>query len=259
MLQTYKYNYLLILTLFAILFLFGCSDKKSFDSATNNVDKIKERGKLVLLTNAEFYPFEYIGKGGRIEGLDIDISKEIANDLGVKLEVVDMDFNFLVDSIKSNKGDICTAGMTKTKERELQVLFSDTCVVSSQYVITTSDNNISFDDLKNQVIAVQESTKGDFYTTDELKAKKILRFKSATDTGIALATGKCSAVVIDKYPAISIVQNSHGQFKLLPYSLATEEFAVIMKNDKYDLLQAVNHTISRLMQNGKIEEFMSKY
>ena len=63
------------------------------------VAAIKEKGKIVMLTNAAFPPFEYLGSDNKPAGVDVDLAQEIADSLGVELEVVDMDFDGLVAAL----------------------------------------------------------------------------------------------------------------------------------------------------------------
>lgn len=245
-----------IVFIFAIFTLSSCKSDINIESPTANIDAIKSKGKIVMLTNAEFPPFEYVGKKGNIEGIDIDVANEIASDLGVELEVIDMNFDFLIESIKSNKGDFAAAGLTITPEREQQVYFSIKYITSSQYMIVKNGSTLTPDELYDATIAVQESTKGDFYATDEIECKNILRFKSAIEAGQALISGKCDAVILDELPAYSIVNTNPNKIQLFEEPLTSESYAFAIKKGKDDLLEAINSTLSRLVRDGKIEEFL---
>ena len=100
---------------------------------TPNVDRIKEAGKIVMLTNAAFPPYEYLGDDNEPVGVDIEIGQAIADELGVELEVVDMDFDGIIGAIQAGKGDFAAAGMTINEERLQNVDFSIEYATSSQY------------------------------------------------------------------------------------------------------------------------------
>ena len=108
-------------------------------------------------------------------------------------------------------------------------------------------------------IAVQELTTGDFYATDEVAAKEVLRFKSGIDAGAALSAGKCDAVIIDKLPAESIAANSNGALEVLPDSLTEESYAIAVKKECPDLLDAVNKVLEQMVANGEIDELVTKH
>ena len=111
---------------------------------TQSVENIQKNGELIVYTNAEFAPFEYIS-GGKPVGVDIDICQKIADELGVTLTVENVDFDIIVSSVQSGKAALGAAGMTVTDERKESVDFSISYTTSTQYVITSEEfevNNI---------------------------------------------------------------------------------------------------------------------
>ena len=135
---------------------------------TQSVENIQKNGELIVYTNAEFAPFEYIS-GGKPVGVDIDICQKIADELGVTLTVENVDFDIIVSSVQSGKAALGAAGMTVTDERKESVDFSISYTTSTQYVITSEEfevNNI--EDLKGMQIGVQLGTTGDFTISDEI-------------------------------------------------------------------------------------------
>ena len=231
------------------------SSSSEASDSTPNIDRIKSAGKLVMMTNA----FEYIGDDGKPAGVDVDVAQAIADDLGVELEILDMNFDLLIDSLKTDKGDIAAAGMTIKPERAEQVDFSIEYVKSAQYVIVKAGSGVTADALDGLTIAVQELTTGDFYATDEVAAKEVLRFKSGIDAGAALSAGKGDAVIIDKLPAESIAANSNGALEVLPDSLTEESYAIAVKKECPDLLDAVNKVLEQMVANGEIDELVTKH
>lgn len=225
----------------------------------NSLEAIKAKGKIVMLTNATFPPFEYVGGEGEVAGVDADVAKEIAKDLGVELEILDMNFDLLIQSVQVGKGDFAAAGMTVTPERQEQVDFSKEYVKSSQYLIVQKDSEITKDTLDGTTIAVQESTTGDFYASDEVEAKEVLRFKNATETGAALSSGKCDAVILDKLPAEAVVANSNGKLELIAEPLTEESYALAVAKGNTELLDAINETLQRMMDEGKIDELVTEH
>ncbi|MFR7949942.1 MAG: transporter substrate-binding domain-containing protein, partial [Acutalibacteraceae bacterium] len=143
--------------------------------------QIKEKGELVMLTNAAFPPFEYV-ENDEVVGVDVDIANEIAKELGVKLTVQDMEFDLIIDYIKAGKGDIGAAGITADDERRKQVDFSVEYITSTQYVIVPAGTDTKTFKLDGKVIGVQEGTTGDVYYASDaevIKAKEVKKYKSA--------------------------------------------------------------------------------
>lgn len=91
--------------------------------------------KLVVGTNAEFAPFEYMADDGSIVGYDIEIAKEIARQLGYELVIENMNFDSLIAALNSGKVDLVIAGMTANEERKQEVDFSENYYEAAQVII----------------------------------------------------------------------------------------------------------------------------
>ena len=89
---------------------------------------------LKLGTNAAFPPFEYVN-GKDVVGFDISMGEYIAQNMGTKLEVVDMAFDSLVAAVQSGAVDFVAAGMTINEERKKNVDLSDPYYESEQVII----------------------------------------------------------------------------------------------------------------------------
>ena len=225
------------------------------------VDKIKEAGELVLLTNAQFPPYEYPGDDNQPTGVDIEIAQKIADELGVKLTVVDMDFDGLVPALNGGKGDFIAAGYTITEERQQSVDFSDEYATSNQMVIVTKDDpkvaGATVEDLAGKTIGVQLGTTGDLFVSDEVEGATVKQYKSAIEAGMDLANGKLDAVVVDKLPAQSIVANNDS---LTVYDdvLTTEQYAMaVRKGESDDLLEVINKVLADM--KGDIQDLTQKH
>ena len=100
----------------------GCSSKES----KTQVEQIKEKGVLVIGTSADYPPYEFhkeINGKDTIVGMDIDVANEIANELGVNLEIKDMKFDGIIASLQSGNIDMAVAGLTPTEEKKSYKLY----------------------------------------------------------------------------------------------------------------------------------------
>ena len=129
--------------------------------------KTVKAGTLVMATNAYFPPYEYY-EGSEIVGIDAEIAQAVADKLGLKLEISDMEFDSIITAVQQGKADMGLAGMTVTEERLKNINFSDTYATGIQSIVVKEDSPIkSVDDLKGKKIGVQLSTTGDIYATDD--------------------------------------------------------------------------------------------
>ena len=221
-----------------------------------------------MLTNAGFPPFEYVD-GTTPVGVDIDVAQAIADELGVKLEVVDMDFDGLINALVSGKGDMIAAGMSITEERLQSVDFTDEYVTSAQHMIVKSGSEIqSLEDLKGKAIGVQAGTTGDFIISDEIDLPEgtlhgtgasIKHYKTALEAALDLKAGRLDAVVVDKHPAQAIAQKNDGLVVVEQAISEAESYAIAVNKGKTALLNKINEVLQKLIQEGKIDEFLVKH
>lgn len=96
-------------------------------------------GNLMMVTNAEFPPYESKTEDGEIIGIDVDIMKAVCDELDRKLVVEHTAFDSLIASVERETADVAVAAMTITDERLEQVDFSDTYMTAKQVIIVRKD------------------------------------------------------------------------------------------------------------------------
>lgn len=265
------FSLILVLSLCAsMVLLSGCVDT----SSKSSLEQIKARGTLVMYTNAAFVPFEYVN-GNEVVGVDVDIARAIAEEIGVTLDVRNVEFDTIIASIKTGKGDIGAAGITVRPDREEEVDFSTKYIKSKQYIILPEDSDVeTIEDLAGMKIGVQEGTTGNFVISDEIDLNndiegtgalegtgaEVLLYVNAVDASMALKSGKIDAVVIDELPALNIANVNDGlkaiELVFDDGSTTEEEYAICVKKGNEELLEIINKVIEELLEDGSIEEFI---
>ena len=253
----------LLLAVMLIVGLTACGSK------TNTVEK----GVLTMATNAQFPPYEYY-EGDAIVGIDAEIAGAIADKLGLELVIEDMEFDSIIEAVKSGKADIGMAGMTVTPERQETVDFTATYATGKQVVIVAEDNNtivgtnedLALVDaegnvLEGTVIGVQRNTTGDLYSSwymADLGLATVDKYSKGADAVQALLTGKVDCVVIDNEPAKAFVAETEG-LKSLETEYVIEEYAGAMSKDNTELYEAVNAALEELIADGTVQKIIDKY
>ena len=221
--------------------------------------------KLIMATNAEFPPFEFIaadGKGvcGEFDGIDVVIASEIAKDMGVELAVSNMDFNSIIPAVKSGKADIGIAGMTVKPDRLENVDFSTPYWVAVQTIIIKEDNAAitNVETLKGKKVGVVTGYTGDL-TLSEIDGIDLARYQKGIDAVQDVINGKLDAAVIDSPTAASFIAKNPGLKGVTDDTVfEKEEYAVAIQKGNKELLDKVNATIERLNADGKIGEIASE-
>ena len=214
-------------------------------------------GKLVMVTNAEFPPYEF-HDNNEIVGIDAEIAKAIADKLGMELEIQDMAFDSLIPAVQSGKADFTAAGMTINEDRKKNVDFTDTYAKAAQVIIVKEGSDIANPDgLEGKKVGVQTGTTGDIYA-DDIKDANVQRYNKGMDAVMALTQDKIDAVVIDREPATVFVKDNTG-LKILDEAFTEEEYAIAVKKGNTELLEKMNGAIKELKDSGELQKIIDKY
>ena len=261
---------LLGLTLAAMMTisLVGCSSRN--DEVSDKLQQIKDAGVLVVGTSADYAPYEFhkkINGEDKIVGFDITMAEEIAKDLGVEVEYKDMDFDGLLGALDAGKVDIILAGMTPNEERKKSVDFSELFYKDSTICIVKKGKDVlkSEDDLKDLKVGVQSGTTQADYVTNELGITDAKQLKRVPELMMDLQNGNIDVIVmgkgaasinIDQYDGLEISKATVGQ------DVAESTAAAIKKStddcDNTSLVNAINETIKRLKDEGKVDSYMKE-
>ncbi|WP_238593762.1 transporter substrate-binding domain-containing protein [Endozoicomonas atrinae] len=137
------------------------------------LNKVIERGVLRVGLDAGYMPFEMTNKQGKIVGFDVDIARQMAKAMGVKLEIVNTAWDGIIPALVTDKFDIIMSGMTLTSERNLQINFANPYIVVGQSVLLRKglEGEIkSYKDLNNPKYTVVSR----LGTTGDIAAKRYL-------------------------------------------------------------------------------------
>ena len=216
----------------------------------------KDDNKLVMVTEAGFAPYEYRDSNG-IVGVDVDIAHEIASAMGKKLEIKDVAFDSLINELNSGKADFAAAGMSISEERKKEVDFSIEYVSSKQVIVVRKDYNKikSASDLDGKTISVQLGSVADSYVNNNYKNSKIVRQKKFLSAAEDVKAKKADCIVMDELPAKELVKNN-SELTILSIELFTDKYAIAVKKGNTELLNKINEVLEKLIEEGKIEEFI---
>ena len=265
-----------VLALTMLLSLCACGTKTSTTTASASpsasaaasaapasVTTVKT-GELHMATNAQFPPYEMVKDDGTYEGIDVDIATKIADKLGLKLVVDDMDFSSVITSVQTGKSDIAMAGLTITDERKKNIDFTDSYATGKQVIIVKDGSAIkSADDLTGKKIGTQEATTGYLYCSASVEdggygEENVTAYTNGAMAVQALKDGKVDCVVIDSQPAQEYVKANAG-LTILETPFITEDYAIGVSKNNTALTAAVNSALKELIADGTVKTIVDKY
>lgn len=233
-----------VITLLSALLLVGCGSKKE---------------TIIVGTEAGFAPYEYM-KGNEVVGIDMDIAQAIADHLGKKLEIKNMEFTGALLAVENGTVDFLAAGVSVDEERLEKMDFSIDYVNSTELVVVNKENPRveSIDDLDNKIIGVQQGNIADFWVEENISAKDIKRYNKFGQAAEDLKNGKIDCVVMDQFPAEDMVA-ANPELVILDGVLFEDKYAIAVQKGNKELLDDINTVIEKLKADGKIEEFTANH
>ena len=235
------------------------ANNQSEPASTTATDlKTVTEGVLTMSTNAAFPPYESTDDSGNVVGFDADIAAAIAEKLGLKLQIDDMDFDGALAAPQSGKSDIVMAGVTVNEDRLLTLDFTESYATGVQVVIVPEGSDVTLDNLGEQQIGTQRGTTGYIYCTDDYGEDHVVAYDDAIAAVKALNNGQIDCVVIDSAPAQELVKANPG-LTILDTEYVTEDYAIGVAKGNTALLDAVNGALKELVEDGTVQSIIDKY
>ncbi|MBA8771442.1 ABC transporter permease subunit [Staphylococcus coagulans] len=259
-----KYLGKLITALFIVVLLI-CQSPLVHVSKAASEDQwqvIKKRGVLKVGLSADYAPMEFertVHGEREYAGIDIELAKKIAKDNGVKLKIVNMQFDSLLGAIKTGKIDMIISGMTPTDERKKEVDFSDNYMTVQQKVVIRKKDKAHYqtlDDLKGKRIGVQKQTTQEELAKNEIEDADIQSLTRLPEVILSLKSNKVDAIVMDS--AVSkayLTQNDDLTFSNASFADSDKPTAIAIPKHSPELMDKVNQTIADV----KDQHLMPKY
>ena len=217
---------------------------------------VKAAGKLTVATSPDFPPFESL-EGGKVVGIEVDIMEQIATELGVELEIVQMDFDSVLVGIQTAKYDCGASGITVNADREKNMLFTKPYYNAAQVIVVKEGSPITGKaDLKDKTVSVQTGTTAESGCQDEGIA--IQAYNANADAKSALTTGKVDAWVVDNLTALQMVEDGEG-LVILNEKLTEEPYAFAFAFGSEDLVAEINKALEKLINDGTIAGIFDNY
>lgn len=228
----------------------------------NELEKIIDSGEIKFGTSAGYPPFEFhalVDGKDTIVGLDIEIAKYIADSLGVKLEIKDMDFDKLLGGLSTGMLDMVIAGMNPSPEREAN--FTDIYYEANLSVLIHKDYEseiTKIEDLEGKSMAIQIGTTQETIAQEDIKDAVIKSLSQNSDIIMNLKTKKVDCTIMETPVAESFanVNDDLIVVKDLIIDSGSGGIAVALKKGNDELTEKLNEILSKIKSEGLIEKWL---
>ncbi|MRN54520.1 transporter substrate-binding domain-containing protein [Paenibacillus monticola] len=259
-----KWGKLSLGMLLAVGLLSGCgSNKNDNDSAATGNTNTGATKTLTMGTSADFPPYEFhkvVDGKDTIVGFDIDIAKDIAKDMGAELVIKDLPFDSLLNELSSGRVDIVISGLSPTEDRRKAVELSDIYYKADQAVVVREadkDKFATMDSLKNAKIGIQTGSIQEDIAKG-IEGAKLTSLGKISEIILQLQSNRVDASIMEGPVAKAFVKNVPGLVITDAVPVVEDNGYVIgIKKGNTELLDKVNGTLTHLISEGKIEQYVT--
>ena len=231
-------------------------------SAGTTLASVQKAGKLTVATSPDFPPFESLGANSEVFGIEIDILNLICAELGVELDIQQVDFDSVLPGVQAGKYNMGASGISVTPAREENTLFTDPYCLAAQAIVVLKDSPIkSKADLTGKTVSVQTGTTAETYCMEN--GYTVSSFTANADAEAALVAGKVDAWVIDDLTAAEMVKIYNAEkgdvLVILDEAMTTEPYAFAFAFGSEDLVAKINEILAGLVADGTVAAIFEKY
>ena len=229
-------------------------------TASTLLEQIEAKGKLVVGTEAQYAPYEFKDLDANFVGCDMWLAQQIADSLGVELEIVDMSFAGIIPAVQSGQVDLGIAAFTNTPERAEEIDFSNLYETSAQLLIVKTGNADTYstkEALAGQKVGAQKGTIQSQLIQSALPDSELFELEKYPALALEVQNGNFAGLVVDQAVGESLVANSNGELEVSNFEFSAEEASfgksVVIAKGNEDLVAAVNEVIDKVVSDGSYQ------
>ena len=246
------------------LVLCACGPKEP----ANHLEAIKQEGKLVAGTSADYPPFESVDENGNMVGFDIDLINEIGKRMGVEVEIQDMPFDSLIAGVQEGKIDLSIAAFNYTEERDKTVDFTDAYYYAEDGFLVAEDfagEITAPEDAAQYKVGVQTGATADSWATENLldaglmSEENLFRYERMDQAALDVKAGRIDILITDYIPAQALAGELGGLKVVYHAEVSTGPVNIIVPEGDVELTNALNEIIADLLEEGFIDELAERH
>lgn len=259
------YMLALWLGIFCMVALASCKTNETEEKPA--LERITERGTLLVGTTGDYRPLSYKESDGEYWGFDIDMAREIAGWLDVGIEFVQTSWPTLSADVQANPQtfDLAIGGITITEARKETMLMSDGYLANGKTILCRSvdiDKYQSLADIDKPEVRVMVNPGGlnEKFANENLTQATIIVWPRNEEIPTKVAEGDADVMITEITEAPWYVQNDPRlAAPLLASPFTHGEIGVLMRKGQDDLLALVNAVIAQTKADGRLRELHERY
>lgn len=241
-------------------------DSQAENTGDDSLQKIKDKGQLVLGLDDSFPPMGFRDTDNNIVGYDIDLAKEVAERMGVELVITPVDWDYKETELNDGNVDCLWNGMSVDDERKEKMNLSEPYMENRQVVVVLADSGINtLADLAGKSVILQAGSTavGALDSKEDVKStlREVTEVPDNVQAMMELGQGTGDAVVMDEVVARYYISKSDNpdQFKVLDEALSDEVYAVGFRKADQSLRDEVQKILGEMKADGTLKTITEKW
>ena len=231
------------------------------------IERIQERGKLLVGTTGDYRPLSYREADGNYWGFGIEMAEKIAERIGVGIAFVQTSWPTLTADVLTEPQtfDLAIGGITITDTRKKTMLMSDGYLANGKTILcrsSESDRYKSLEDLDKPEVRVMVNPGGlnEKFANENLTHATIIVYDKNEEIPNQVAEGNADVMITEITEAPWYVQNDPRlAAPLLNTPFTHGEIGVLMRRGQDDLLTLINAVIAQMKADGSLRQLHEKY
>lgn len=241
----------------------AATEEAATEAPAEEAPAAESKGSYIIATDTVFAPFEFTDADNNFVGIDVDLLAAIAEDQGFEYELQSLGFDAALLAVESGQADGVIAGMSITEARKEKFDFSDSYYDAGVTMAVAKGSSVaSFDDLKDQKVAVKTGTNGAEFAKSiaEQYGFEVVEFSDSPTMYQDVITGNTVACFED-YPVMAYnIQQGAGMEMPGDVNESTTPYGfAVKKGENAELLAMFQAGLTNIKANGKYDEIVAKY
>lgn len=246
---------------FRALLIFATITTTLAVARADTLEDIKSKSLIVVGVKADYPPFGYRDRYGNIIGLEPDLAADIADRLGVKLELVPVAASNRIDYLQQGRVDLVIATMTDTPERREEVRIVDPDYYSSGMTVLAAKGSglARWEDLRDRIVC---GIDGAYYNekVEQDFGARVLVFKGTAEAYIALKQNRCAAFVYDESALQGkLFEEDWKGYELPLEAIDPQPWGMAVRKNEERFADMLGWIIEQWHRDGTILELEKKY
>jgi polar amino acid transport system substrate-binding protein len=263
-----KFAKIFLASILALIFFSGCAQMQQGSSGTSAspvLDRIQQRGELIVGTMGNMPPLNMTAKDGEIFGLEPDLARMMAEAMDVKIKFVTKPFNELLPALETGEVDMVLSGMTITPKRNLKVAFVGPYFVSGKAFLTKIKTIAYADQAKDannpntKIVALKDSTSQAF--AEKYLDKTTLYTTGTYDEAVNMVLQDKVQAMIADYPicVVSVFRYPNAGLLSVVTQLTYEPIGIAIPANDPLLMNWTYNTLNNIEGSGKLDDLKLKW